>query len=150
MAMLIPPPVYALAAGGCMWLIDAMAVDWRIAAPARVYLAAALVGVGLAIDLAAAVRFRRARTTINPLAPDRTSSLVAGGLYRYSRNPMYLGLLLALSGWGVWLGNPANVLVLVLFVVAVTRFQILPEERALEAKFGDAYRAYRARVRRWI
>ncbi|WP_227817912.1 methyltransferase family protein [Nitrogeniibacter aestuarii] len=92
----------------------------------------------------------RARTTINPMHPERSSALVTTGIYAWSRNPMYVSLLCLLMGYSLQLGHVAAVLGPILFVSYVTRFHIVPEERALEARFGDAYRAYKARVRRWI
>lgn len=118
--------------------------------PFRIPLAAALAGAGLLIDLVSVAAFIRARTTVNPLAPDKANALVVGGLYRFSRNPMYLGMLLILAGWAAWLAQPLALPVLIVFIVLIEILQIRPEERALEEKFGDDYRAYKKRVRRWI
>ena len=112
-------------------------------------------GIGLAqvsglIALAAFVTMSRARTTINPFAPTRATRLVTGGPFRFSRNPLYLSLLLLLvayamrlDAWQVWLA-PA------VFAAYVTYFQILPEERELRHKFGEAFERYCTRTRRWI
>ena len=94
--------------------------------------------------------FRRARTTVNPFAPERTVNIVSSGIYRLSRNPMYLGMACILTGWAVWLWQVQAVLGVVLFVAWITRFQIIPEERVLTQKFGTEYRQYRQRVRRWV
>jgi protein-S-isoprenylcysteine O-methyltransferase Ste14 len=146
----LPPPLLASLAGGIMWLVarqlPALAVDW----PGQQTLAMTLALAGGLIDLAGAVAFYRARTTINPLNPDNTSVMVTHGVYRYSRNPMYLGLLLMLSGWALYLSHPLAWLGLPLFVLGLTRLQILPEERILSEKFGAHYTAYAAVVRRWI
>ncbi len=144
-----PPPVIGAVAALAMWAV----ADVRTAAlafPGQLAAALALAATGAAIDVASMIAFRRARTTINPLRPDRTSALVVSGPFRFSRNPMYLGLACLLAGWAVWLGDPLNLLVLAAFVALVTALQIVPEERALASKFGQAYAAYRARVRRWI
>ena len=82
--------------------------------------------------------------------PERSSALVTTGIYAWSRNPMYVSLLCLLMGYSLQLGHVAAALGPILFVSYVTRFHIVPEESALEARFGDAYRAYKARVRRWI
>ncbi|MBS0396154.1 MAG: isoprenylcysteine carboxylmethyltransferase family protein [Proteobacteria bacterium] len=106
----------------------------------------------LAILLVASAlrRFRAAGTTVNPLDPDAASHLVTGGVYRWTRNPMYLGLLLLLAAWALWMRSAAPWVVLPLFVGFLTVAQIRPEEAALQRRFGEAYDAYRARVRRWL
>lgn len=100
--------------------------------------------------LAGGLAFRRARTTVNPLQPQSASSLVRGGIYSRTRNPMYLGFALVLLGWVVALGSWLGLLVLAGYVVFLNRFQIRPEERALEAIFGPTFLEYRDQVRRWI
>ena len=124
------------------------AFDFRF--PARVSSSASLAALGVVIAIAGVVSFRRAKTTVNPMRPESASSLVVSGIYRYTRNPMYLGLLLLLLGWAIFLSNLAAFAVLPAFVVYINRFQIGPEERALDALFPREYPAYRARVRRWI
>ena len=94
--------------------------------------------------------FVRRRTTVSPLQPQRSSQLVVSGFYRYSRNPMYLGMLCLLLAWGVWLGQGVVLAGPLLWALWIDRLQIVPEERALEARFGEAYRAYCRRVRRWL
>ena len=84
------------------------------------------------------------------MAPQKASALVTSGVYRITRNPMYLGMLLVLAGWGVWLGNAAAFVGLPLFVAVLNLLQIAPEERVLRERFGDAFTRYAARVRRWI
>lgn len=81
---------------------------------------------------------------------DAASSLVTNGVYRFTRNPMYVGLLLALSGWAAFLSSPSALVYLVAFVLYMNRFQIEPEERVLASRFGADYAAYRTRVRRWL
>lgn len=118
--------------------------------PHRQVLVAATAALGIAIDVAGLVAFRRARTTINPLSPHKASALVTGGIYRWTRNPMYLGMAALLLAWGLWLANAGALAVISAFVAYLNRFQIAPEERALEARFGADFAAYRARVRRWL
>ena len=84
------------------------------------------------------------------MRPDSTSSLVVSGIYKYTRNPMYLGFLLVLLGWATFLSNLAALALLPAFVVYMNHFQIGPEERALGSLFAQEYQAYHARVRRWI
>lgn len=114
------------------------------------YLAAGLAVVALATGLAAVARFRRAGTTVNPVDPGQASQVVTNGVYRFSRNPMYLGLLLLLTAWALWLANLATLPVLPGFVLYMNRFQIQPEERFLALKFGEDFHRYRESVRRWL
>lgn len=100
--------------------------------------------------MAAVHAFRRARTTVNPLRPQGCTTLVTSGVFRYSRNPMYLALLLALLGWGLYLANPLAVLLALAFIPWMNRFQIQPEERVLQRAFGQAFADYRQQVRRWL
>jgi protein-S-isoprenylcysteine O-methyltransferase Ste14 len=84
------------------------------------------------------------------MTPEAASSLVVAGIYRVTRNPMYLGFLLILLGWAAWLSNVLALLPLAGFVIYMNVFQIRPEERALEALFGPEFEAYKKQVRRWI
>lgn len=113
-------------------------------------LAVALGLIGLALDMSGLVAFLRRHTTINPLRPAKTSALVTGGVYRFTRNPMYLGLACLLTAWALWLGAWQSFAGPLVFVAYITRFQIRPEERALSRLFGVAYSDYIARVRRWL
>lgn len=94
--------------------------------------------------------FHRFQTTVDPLNPHRADSLVTQGVYRLTRNPMYLGLALVLLTWGVYLGNLVGIALIAVFVVYIDRFQIVPEEKALASRFGEEYDRYKASVRRWI
>ena len=146
----VPPPVVALCTAGLMyaaaWLVPAadFGLPWRRA------IAAVLGAVGASLDVVALAYFFRARTTFNPLDPSAASALVTGGVYRFTRNPMYLGLALLLLAWGIYLANVAALALMPVFVLYINRFQIAPEERALRARFGAGFHAYCARVRRWL
>jgi protein-S-isoprenylcysteine O-methyltransferase Ste14 len=146
----VPPPVVALLVAGLMWAVAAWPPAVPLPAGVRLPLAAALAFVGVGLDLLGIVAFRRHRTTVHPLRPERTSALVTGGVYRITRNPMYVGLALLLTAWAVYLSALWPFLGPVMFVAYIDRFQIVPEERILEAKFADEFRAYAARVRRWL
>jgi len=113
-------------------------------------LALALAALGAGVALVGLWQFHRARTPFNPLAPERARTLVTDGIYRLTRNPMYLGMLLVLAGWAVWLGNAASWLGLPLSMALLTVLQIAPEERILRQRFGAEFERYAARVRRWI
>jgi len=146
----IPPPIVTLVLALLMWLTPAVAGHLEISFPSRVLWAVVLVCVGQGIAIAGMVAFRRAKTTVNPVKASSASSLVIRGVYRYTRNPMYVGLLLTLLAFAVLLANPLAVLWVVVYVLYITRFQIIPEERVLASLFGAEYEAYKGRVRRWI
>lgn len=146
----VPPPAVALLLAIGMWLATGAAGSLAFALPARLAVAIALAVLGGAISAAGIVSFRRARTTVNPTRPEAASALVATGIYRFTRNPMYLGLFLVLASWAVYLSNAVAFAGPLLFVLYINRFQIAPEERALAAKFGAAFDDYRRRTRRWI
>jgi protein-S-isoprenylcysteine O-methyltransferase Ste14 len=105
---------------------------------------------GLALTVLAWLPYHRTGTTWRPDAPEEVRNLLTEGVYQYSRNPMYLGLVVILLGWGCWLGSLAAFLPLPFFVYFLTRLQIIPEERALERHFNEGFRRYSARVRRWL
>lgn len=128
----------------------AHALPAHVPIPGKLPVAIVLALAGALIGLAGVAAFRRHRTTVNPFTPERSSSVVDTGIYRFSRNPMYLGLLLGLLGWGVFLGNWVSVLLLPAFVAYMNRFQIRAEERALAARFGPQYLEYSRSVRRWL
>jgi protein-S-isoprenylcysteine O-methyltransferase Ste14 len=110
-----------------------------------------LVGaVAIAVNLTAFWRFRSAGTTVNPIDLAKSTQLVTSGIFGVSRNPMYLGFLLLLVAWGIWLGSMSVWLVPPLFVILITRGQIVPEERALTKLFGAQYLSYKRDVARWI
>lgn len=148
--MRIPPGLVFLAAGFLIWCIARFAPAARVAVPGSRAVAIVLGAIGVTLVLLGIAAFIRARTTADPLHPEKASTLVVRGIYRFMRNPMYLGFALMLLAFVVRLSVWPGVFVVVLFVVYMNRFQIRPEENALEARFGEAARAYRRSVRRWI
>jgi protein-S-isoprenylcysteine O-methyltransferase Ste14 len=145
------PPLAVLAALAVGMAIAAYALPTaQINIPAKLFLAAAFAAAGVVVAVAGVLAFRRSQTTVNQLTPDQSSALVTTGIYRYSRNPMYLGFLLILVGWSVWLANWAAALLLPVFVAYMNRFQIEPEERVLKEKFGPVFARYAQDVRRWL
>ncbi len=146
----IPPPIVALSLGVLMWLTPPLAGTVDIPLGLRVAVALAFLVIGQGIAISGMVEFRRAKTTINPVKASSASSLVTSGIYRYTRNPMYVGMLLTILGWAAYLASPLTLLFGPLFVLYMNRFQIGPEERVLTVLFGAPYAAYTGRVRRWI
>lgn len=148
--LLIPPPLLALVWALLMWKLAPF-----VPHPAQLPIyhllissAAAIAGVGSAV--LGLICFIRHKTTLNPHKPWNVSVLVRNGIYRYTRNPMYVGLLLVLAGWALYLTHLFPLLLLPLFVVYLNRFQIEPEEKVLEERFGTDFTSYRDTVRRWL
>ena len=146
----VPPLLLALVLAAAMWLSATQLPSLALTLPWRQGLAITVAGVGLLFVLAAGYAFRKVKTTVNPTKPAAASSVVVTGVYRMSRNPMYVGALLALAGWALYLSHPLPFLFLPAFVAYMNRFQISPEERALSAKFGVEYETYKHAVRRWL
>ena len=146
----IPPPVVGAVVAAAMWGLASFQPFLHIPPFVRHAAVAAFVAGGVAFDVLGLVAFRRARTTVNPLTPSKASALVTHGIYRFTRNPMYIGIALLLTAWACHLSALWPFLGPVLFVLYINRFQIEPEERVLKALFGEEYAAYAASVRRWL
>jgi len=145
----VPPPVVALLVALAMWGIGRLA-PFGGSPSGRVAAALALAALGVAFSVSGALAFGRARTTKSPMKPQAASSLVTAGVYKITRNPMYLGLSLLLLGWAAFLWSPWALLGPAVFVGYISRFQIVPEERVLASLFGNEYSTYKAKVRRWL
>ncbi len=150
MKLKIPPVAQVFIAAIAMWFITKGASTFGFDFPGQSILAAVIASAGLFIVFSAVRMFFKARTTVNPTIPSQAQTLVTTGLYRVSRNPMYLAMALLLAGWGIFLGSMLNILVLAGFIQAMNVLQIKPEEEALKEIFGDAYIDYCQRTRRWI
>jgi protein-S-isoprenylcysteine O-methyltransferase Ste14 len=146
----VPPLVVVATAALLMWAVARATPRLTLPYPGRVLVAAALFVSGIAIMLAGVLAFRKASTTVDPRFPENASHIVSSGIYRFTRNPMYLGMLVVLIAWMAQLSNVATVVIPALFALYITRWQIVPEERALAEKFGGAYQAYCRSVRRWL
>jgi len=146
----IPPVALVFITAVLMWCAARAVPRLQLVLPARPLVFVSVMAIGIVIIGLGFFSFRRAGTTVNPTKPDSSSALVISGIYRVTRNPMYLGFLLMLSGWAIYLSNVMAFLFLPLFVLYLNRFQIGPEERALTSLFGQEFVAYTSRVRRWI
>lgn len=146
----VPPVVYFVGFALLGWGLSRLlpALDFEL--PLMILAAAGLIFAGIILLLVAVGAFAQVGTTVNPIRPSEADALVTDGLYRVSRNPMYLAMALILFGGAFLVGNLASFAAPVLFVWVITVSQIKPEERALEEVFGDAFRMYRQRTRRWI
>ena len=146
----IPPPMVAILMAGGMWGIALVAPLLQVPPFIRVTAAAVISLVGGGFSLAGAISIRRAGTTVSAKKPETTSSLVSSGVYKVTRNPMYVGLLLVLIAWAIFLSTAWALLGPLALVLYLNKFQIEPEESALSAMFGADYSAYKSRVRRWL
>jgi protein-S-isoprenylcysteine O-methyltransferase Ste14 len=145
----VPPVALMLLFAAMMWLISTYEASLAFVLPWGGAIALLFCCVGVAISLGGVLAFRRAKTTVNPITPEATTAMVTSGLYRFSRNPMYLGLLVVLIGWAIFLSHLLTFVLLHLFVLYMNRFQIIPEERVLSAKFPHQFTTYKNAVRRW-
>ena len=146
----IPPVALVLIVGLLMWLIAEAGPRIEVGETLRLAIAISLFLLGVLFALAGVLAFRSSKTTVDPRTPEATSALVSSGVYRYSRNPMYVGFALWLLAWGVFLASAWALIGVIVFVMYMNRFQIAPEERALREIFGDEFRDYEQRVRRWL
>lgn len=146
----MPPLLVLLVFALLMLGADRVLPVAELAIPWRGALAVVMLVFGTAVAIAGVFAFRRHATTVDPTQPTNASTLVASGVYRYTRNPMYLGFALALAAWALVLSNLAALALVAVFALYLQRFQILPEERALSERFGEEFARYRARVRRWL
>ena len=146
----MPPMLLAMLLLAAMWGLSRCEPHFAIPAAARIAAALLISVAGLSFITLGMLAFRRFRTTFDPTRPGRASSFVSSGVYRVTRNPMYLGALLLLVAWAVFLAAAWAFSGPVFFYLYIGRFQIEPEERILAGLFGDEYASYVARVRRWL
>ncbi|WP_201584378.1 methyltransferase family protein [Psychrobacter jeotgali] len=146
----IPPVVHFAVVGGTMYLVSKQVPKFDYSLTGSKVLASVVAISGVTLGIKGVIEFKKEQTTPNPHTPDKATALVTQGVYQYSRNPMYFGLLTVLIAWGLYLSNLLAFLLLPLFIIIMNRLQIKPEERVLAEKFGKTYQAYKAKVRRWI
>jgi protein-S-isoprenylcysteine O-methyltransferase Ste14 len=146
----VPPVAVVVFMAVLMWLASSTLPAFGFVFPAQRLCAVILAVAGAVTITLGVASFKKARTTVNPMKPGSASSLVVSGVYAVTRNPMYLGLLLVITGWAVFLSNVLAFFFLPAFVFYMNRFQIEPEERALTARFGAEFVAYKSRARRWL
>lgn len=146
----VPPVLQVLIIGIAMYGLSSIFPAFQFLIAGSAWLGSGLIIISLCIILMGIVEFKKAQTTVNPHTPEKSATLVTRGIYQYSRNPMYFGVFLALLDWALYLSNILAFVLLPVFVIYVSRFQIQPEEKVMTQKFGNDYRAYLARVRRWV
>lgn len=148
--LLIPPAAILLIVILLMWLLRVFFPSLTLDFTTNLIVIYLVGLIGLGISGAGGISFMQARTTLNPKKPGNASRLVTSGIYRFTRNPMYLGLQIMLIAWGMFLGNIVSLLFSLAFGLYIHRYQILPEERFLEEKFGAEFIAYKSQVRPWL
>jgi len=146
----IPPPVIALSFGLLIWAMNLFVPIYVIPLGNIVYVGYALILFGLFLDILSFINFVKNKTTVNPIKPQNASTLVISGFYRFSRNPMYLGMFNILLGVTLLLGDISGLLMLPPLILTMNTLQIIPEEKVLEEIFGKDYLDYKENVRRWI
>ena len=148
----IPPPVVAVFCAAAMyWLAHSkFAIPINILAHMELEIALTILLVAVLIAFCAVWSFKQAQTTISPTKPQNSAALVTTGLFKYSRNPMYVAVALSLFAFVIYLNDYLSLIGVVAFVLYITQFQIKPEERVLREKFGAPYETYLSSVRRWI
>ncbi|WP_296175527.1 methyltransferase family protein [Psychrobacter sp. UBA2769] len=152
LALKVPPVAQVIITAAAMYGVSKMvpALTFSLNGSTALALTVGLGVIGMSLGVMGVTQFRKAQTTPNPQALEKVSSLVTSGIYRYSRNPMYLGLVLILLGWAFYLSHFLAFVLLPVFILYMTRFQIQPEEQMMARKFGKTYQAYLNKVRRWI
>lgn len=146
----IPPPVIAICIGLLMWSLSSFIPIISLNPTLFTYLGIFFITIGLCLDVVSLFKFYKSKTTVSPISPDKATTLVIGGFYRFTRNPMYLGLLLVLMGIACLFASLSPFLLLPLFVSLMNGLQIKSEERALEKLFSAQYVNYKKKVRRWL
>lgn len=150
MKLKIPPALVAAIIAGLMRMVSVYLPFGSLTLFGAYWVAALMMVAGGVLGVVGLFQFYRSGTTIDPHKPQKARSLVTGGIYKYSRNPMYLALFFLLIGYASILQNVLNILLLVLFIWYMNRFQIIPEEEVMEEKFGDEYQEYKSQVHRWL
>ena len=144
----IPPPIVTiLFAIMIFYFSDNFAY---IDLPFKIYISLFFIVLGFIVTFSSARNFKKKDTTVNPMKPNETSKLVTDGFFKITRNPMYLGMLLFLLGLSIYNGLIVGLIFLPLFVGYITYFQIIPEENAMLEIFGEEFKVYMKKVRRWI
>lgn len=150
LALKVPPVAQVIITAAAMYGVSKMVPALTFSLNGSTALAVGLGMMGMSLGVMGVTQFRKAQTTPNPQALEKVSSLVTSGVYQYSRNPMYVGLVLILFSWALYLSHFLAFVLLPIFILYMIRFQIQPEERMLAQKFGKAYQVYKAKVRRWV
>ena len=146
----IPPPLVTLIFGFIAWLLSILFPSADYALEYTTIITASTVVIGFGFGFLGLYSFKKAKTTVNPLQPDKATQLVTSGIYQITRNPMYVGMVLLLIGICVAMANLTSFIVVPGLVLYMNKFQIKPEEKAMVKLFGDEFLSYSKQVRRWL
>ena len=144
----IPPPIITLICGLGIYFSRSLFPKYN-------YISINIIAVsflllGIIILITAVLSFKKQGTTVSPLQPEKASYLVVSGIFKYSRNPMYLGMLLILISMTIKFNFVGGILIIFAFIAFITKFQIIPEEEAMEKLFGQEFKNYKKTTRRWL
>ena len=146
----IPPLILVVIFATIMWVLSFYFSVEILPQSLNIILTTVILLMGVAISLAGVFSFKQSKTTVNPTKPEETSSLVTSGVYKFTRNPMYVGFLLFLVSFAVYLSSLASLIISIFFVLYMNKFQIKPEEEMLSNLFGKEFDIYKQKVRRWV
>ena len=144
----IPPPIVTLVFGLSIYFTRGIFPMVKFTYSG--YLGILLLLLGLFILISAVRLFRKSKTTVNPLSPEQATKLVTDGIFNYSRNPMYLGMAFVLASIAVFLNPLGGIVFTPIFCAYITKFQIIPEEKAMKELFAQDFEQYMKATRRWI
>lgn len=147
---LVPPPVYTFSFIVLTYVVDTFVRFGHVNSTIIHHIGLMFIVIAFLYGISAVRSFFRSHTTADPTRPERTTSLVTSGVYRYTRNPMYVAMATLLTGYSLALGNILTLMFPIFFVMIITRFQIIPEERVMVEKFNQEYQTYKNKVRRWL
>ena len=146
----IPPPVVLITCAIAIFLLRGFEPHLPLNYTFKALIGGGFIFLGLSLDLMGLLAFQKHHTTMNPMAPKNASAIVTDGIYKYTRNPQYLGLTLNLVGWCVINLSCYGFILVPAFIKYIETFQIKPEEEILRAKFGTVYEEYLNKVARWF
>ena len=143
----IPPPIVTLLCIGIIYLFESQIKYFQtdLKAVGIIFLI-----LGLIIIFLAVLKFIKTKTTVDPTRPDKTSNLVISGIYKITRNPMYLGMLFLIMSYSMYNNNIVGCIVIPIFIFYINKFQIEPEEIEMRRKFGESFENYCKKVNRWL
>ena len=144
----IPPPIITLICGLGIYFSRPLFPKYNYISIDII--AASFLLIGIIILITSVLSFKRQGTTVSPLQPEKASYLVVSGIFKYSRNPMYLGMLLILISMTIKFNFVGGILIIFAFIAFITKFQIIPEETVLEKLFGKEFIEYKKKTKRWI
>jgi protein-S-isoprenylcysteine O-methyltransferase Ste14 len=146
----VPPLIVMFFIMCLMYLVSVLFSSFNIDFLFQTFMSIETFVSGLVVSIAGIYILKDEETTISPLTPKNASKLVVNGIYKFTRNPMYLGMSIMLLAWLIFLGNSLNIFNIILYILYMNRYQIIPEEKVLEKLFGDEFLSYKLKVRRWL